>query len=57
MFGTILVSMTGMALPVLAGMWLIPRSEHPRSPPQLKSGRKAGEARRFYCDRPAGISD
>jgi hypothetical protein len=30
MFGTILVSMTGMALPVLAGMWLTPRSE--RSP-------------------------
>jgi hypothetical protein len=29
MFGTILVSMTGMALPVLAGMWLTPRSERP----------------------------
>ncbi len=27
MFGAILVSMTGMALPVLAGIWLMPRSE------------------------------
>jgi len=27
MFGAIFVSMTGMALPVLAGLWLMPRSE------------------------------
>jgi hypothetical protein len=27
MLGAILVSMTGMALPVLAGIWLMPRCE------------------------------
>ena len=27
MLGAVLVSMTGMALPVLAGIWLMPRGE------------------------------
>jgi hypothetical protein len=27
MFGTILVSMTGIALPILAGVWLTPQSK------------------------------
>jgi hypothetical protein len=31
MFGTVLVSMTGIALPVLVGVMLTPRSEHRHS--------------------------
>jgi hypothetical protein len=27
MFGTLVVSLTGIALPILAGMWFTPRSE------------------------------
>ena len=53
MFGSIFVSMIGIALPIVAGVWLMPSGESYRSPLHLN----ANAANGCCCGRAADTVD